>query len=142
MYRYFLLLLLSLFLISCSSDSLPKIKVKTLDNRGVYLSDYKGRRVLLYVWSKTCAGHSKDLALLSEMAEKKRDYLIISYAVAMEPQDVIRSYKDLGIRDNFLTLVDTEVKFNDHFPITFLPSSYIFDERGRFIKAYQGLHIP
>ncbi|MFN3871229.1 MAG: TlpA family protein disulfide reductase [Aquificaceae bacterium] len=142
MYKYLSSLLLSLFFFSCSGDTLPKIEVKTLEGKRVYLSQYKGKKVLLYVWSKTCAGHSKDLGLLSEIANKRKDYLVISYAVAMEIEDVRESYRQLGIRDNFLTLVDTEVKFNDYFPITFLPSTYIFDEKGKFVKAYQGLYVP
>lgn len=138
-YLAHILFLLPLFLISCTGESLPKIQVRTIDGKSVYLSDYKGKRILLYVWSKTCAGHSKDLKELSRLVEEKKDYLIISYAVAMEPKDVVDSYKDLNINPRFLTLVDTEVKFNDYFPITFLPSTFVFDEKGKFIKSSPGL---
>ncbi len=95
--------------------------------------------MLLYVWSRTCAGHSEHLKELNKLVESKRDYLIISYAVAMEPEDVKRSYKELGIKPRFLTLVDPAVKFNDYYPITFLPSTYIFDEKGRFVRSAPGL---
>ncbi|MFN4319315.1 MAG: TlpA family protein disulfide reductase [Aquificaceae bacterium] len=137
-----LLLFLSLLLISCSGDTLPKIEVKTLEGKRVYLSDYRGKKVLLYVWSRTCAGHSKDLGRLNQLTEEKRDYTIISYAVAMDIQDVISSYKELKLEPRFITLVDTEVRLNDSFPITFLPSTYIFDEKGRFIRSYPGLYVP
>ncbi|MFN3471993.1 MAG: TlpA family protein disulfide reductase, partial [Aquificaceae bacterium] len=73
---------------------------------------------------------------------EKRDYTIISYAVAMDIQDVISSYKELKLEPRFITLVDTEVRLNDSFPITFLPSTYIFDEKGRFIRSYPGLYVP
>lgn len=137
-----LLLFLSLLLLSCSGDTLPKIEVKTLEGKRVYLSDYRGKKVLLYVWSRTCAGHSKDLGRLNQLTEEKRDYTIISYAVAMDIQDVISSYKELKLEPRFITLVDTEVRLNDSFPITFLPSTYIFDEKGRFIRSYPGLYVP
>ncbi|MFN3976678.1 MAG: TlpA family protein disulfide reductase [Aquificaceae bacterium] len=137
-----LLLFLSLLLLSCSGDTLPKIEVKTLEGKRVYLSDYRGKKVLLYVWSRTCAGHSKDLGRLNQLTEEKRDYTIISYAVAMDVQDVISSYKELKLEPRFITLVDTEVRLNDSFPITFLPSTYIFDEKGRFIRSYPGLYVP
>ncbi len=121
---------------------MPRIQVKTLDGKAVYLSDYKGKRTLIYIWSRTCAGHSEHLKELNRIQEEKKGYLIISYAVAMEPEDVIKGYKELNIEPRFLTLVDTEVKFNDHFPITFLPSTYIFDEKGRLLKSYPGLQSP
>lgn len=141
MFKY-LLLLLSLLFISCSKDTLPKIEVKTIEGKKVYLSDYKGKKVLLYVWSRTCAGHSKDLGKLNQITEERKDYTIISYAIAMEKEDVIKSYKDIGIEPKFITLIDTEVRFNDHFPITFLPSTYLFDEKGKLIKSYPGLYVP
>ncbi|MCS7170793.1 MAG: TlpA family protein disulfide reductase [Aquificaceae bacterium] len=137
-----LIVLLPLLLLSCGDEKLPKIPVKTLDNKTVYLSDYRGKDVLLYVWSRTCAGHTKDLKKLTQIAEAKKDYTIISYAVAMETQDVVRSYKELGIDGGFVTLVDTGVRLNDHIPITFLPSTYLFDKRGRFLRAYPGLYTP
>lgn len=140
MFKY--ILLLSLLFFSCSKEVLPRIEVRTLDNKPVYLSHYKGKKVLLYVWSKTCAGHSQHLKELSLLAKEKKDYFIISYAIAMEVQDVIKSYNDLGIKDGFITLVDTKVSFDNHFNITFLPSTYIFDEKGRFVKSYPGLYVP
>ncbi|MEM2696178.1 MAG: TlpA disulfide reductase family protein, partial [Thermoproteota archaeon] len=123
----------------CSKETLPKIQVRTLEGKEVYLSDYKGQKILIYVWSRTCVGHSEHLRRLNDLQEKKKYYLIISYAVAMEPEDVKRSYKELGIKPRFLTLVDTAVKFNDYYPITFLPSTYIFDEKGRFVRSAPGL---
>lgn len=140
MFRYLILFLLPLFLISCTKEDLPKVPVRTLDGKTLYLSDYKGKKILLYIWSKTCAGHTTDLKELNRLVEERKDYMILSYAVAMEPEDVIESYRMLGIKPNFITLVDTEVKFNDHFPITFLPSTFVFDERGRFVKSSPGLN--
>jgi len=137
--RVFFLLPLFL-LLSCSRDTLPRVQVRDLEGRGVYLSDLKGRPIILYVWSRTCAGHSEHLKKLNRLVEEKKEYLIISYAVAMEPEDVLKSYRELNIEPRFLTLVDTEVRFNDHFPITFLPSTFIFDERGRFVRSSPGLN--
>ncbi|MCS7262615.1 MAG: TlpA family protein disulfide reductase [Aquificaceae bacterium] len=137
MYRLFGLIVF--FLLACDGNKLPKVQVRTIDDRKVYLSDYRGKPVLLYVWSKTCAGHTADLRRLSKILEGRPDYWVISYAVAMTPQEVRQSYAELGIEGNFLTLVDTEVRLNDHIPITFLPSTYLFDAQGRLLKVYPGL---
>ncbi len=141
MFKY-LALFLALFLFSCSKKELPNIKVKTLDNKDVYLSQYKGKKLLMYIWSRTCVGHAEHLKELSLLAKEKKEYSIISYAVAMGVEEVIKSYEDLGIKGDFITLVDTEVKFNDYYTIVFLPSTYIFDEKGKFIASYPGLYIP
>lgn len=133
-FRLFFTLLL---LFSCTQQSLPGIKVRDLEGRTVYLTELKGKKTLIYVWSKTCAGHSRDLRELNRLVGG--EYRIVSYAVAMDVEDVKRSYKELGIEPRFITLVDTEVKFNEYFPITFLPSTYLFDERGRFVRSVPGL---
>jgi peroxiredoxin len=133
------LILLFIILLSCSAkDTLPDITVKDIDGKSVNLGSYKNQKLVLYIWSRTCAGHTKDLKRLGDLAKMYPNYKIVSYAVAMETVDVVESYKQLGITPNFPTLVDTAVKFNDYFPITFLPSTYIFD-RGKLIASYAGL---
>lgn len=132
------LLLLFLLILSCFQRSgLPSIEVYTLDNEKVNLSDYSRGKVLIYVWSRTCSGHSRDLKELSRLVSK---YTVISYAVGMTPDEVKESYKQLGIRPNFLTLVDPAIKFNDYYPIVYLPSSYLF-ENGKLIRSGPGLIV-
>lgn len=134
------LLILLLLVLSCSSkDTLPDITVKDMKGKEVKLSSYKGKKTIIYVWSRTCAGHTKDLKKLSGLVNKHPDYRIISYAVAMDIKDVQQSYQQIGIKPNFITLIDPSVKFNDYFPITFLPSTYLFDSKGKLIASYAGL---
>jgi len=94
---------------------------------------------LLYVWSRTCAGHSRDLKLLNDFVQKYPEYWIVSYAVAMEPRDVKGSYRELGITPRFLTLIDTPIELDSYYPLIYLPSSYIFDRKGKFQKSFYGL---
>ncbi|MCS7284189.1 MAG: TlpA family protein disulfide reductase [Hydrogenobacter thermophilus] len=134
------LILLLLILLSCSAkDTLPDITVKDIDGKSVNLGSYKNQKLVLYIWSRTCAGHTKDLKKLGHLVKMYPNYKIVSYAVAMEAGDVVESYRQLGIAPNFLTLIDTAVKFNDYFPITFLPSTYVFDKGGKLIASYAGL---
>ncbi len=133
-------LFLLFLLISCSErDRIPPLSLETLDGGKVSLRQFKGKKVVLYVWSRSCAGHSEQLKLLNALSEKEKNLYIVSYAVAMVKEDVIKSYREIGIEPKFLTLLDPEVKFNDYYRILFLPSTYFFDERGKFIKAYPGL---
>jgi len=133
-------LFLILLFVSCTQrEVIPPLSLETLDGSKVSLNQLKGKKVVLYVWSRTCAGHSEQLKLLNELSEKRKDLYIISYAIAMVREDVIKSYRDIGISPKFLTVLDPEVKFNEYYRIVFLPSTYLFDERGRFIRAYPGL---
>ena len=129
-----------LLFVSCTQrEVIPPLFLETLDGSKVSLNQFKGKKILIYVWSRTCAGHSEQLKLLNELSEKRKDLYIISYAVAMVREDVVKSYRDIGISPKFLTVLDPEVKFNEYYRIVFLPSTYLFDERGKFIKAYPGL---
>jgi hypothetical protein len=131
---------LTLLFVSCTQrEVIPPLSLETLDGGKVSLNQFKGKKLILYVWSRTCAGHSEQLKLLNELSEKRKDFYVISYAVAMVREDVVKSYRDIGISPKFLTVLDPEVKFNEYYRIVFLPSTYLFDERGRFIKAYPGL---
>ncbi|ADC89182.1 alkyl hydroperoxide reductase/ Thiol specific antioxidant/ Mal allergen [Thermocrinis albus DSM 14484] len=129
-----------LFLWACSpKDSLPPVKVLDLKGRQVNLDSFRGRPVILYVWSRTCAGHATQLSLLHELAQRRKDLTVISYAIAMDPAAVSQSYLSLGLKPSFITLVDPEVKISEYYTITFLPSTFFFDERGRLVKIYAGL---
>ncbi len=131
---------LFLLLFSCSpKHELPPVKVRDLEGKEIRLESLKGKKTLLYVWSKTCAGHSRDLKKLNWLVQERMDYHIVSYAIAMEPQDVKESYEELGIDPSFITLVDTPAVFDDYYPIVYLPSTYMFDEKGRFVKSFYGL---
>lgn len=129
-----------LLFVSCTQrEVIPPLSLETLDGSKVSLNQLKGKKLILYVWSRTCAGHSEQLKLLNELSEKRKDLYIISYAVAMVREDVVKSYRDIGISPKFLTVLDPEVKFNEYYRIVFLPSTYLFDERGKLIKVYPGL---
>ncbi len=125
---------------SCQNiPTLPDITVRDIKGEKVKLIQYKGKKTIIYVWSRTCAGHTKDLKSLNRLVEEHPSYSIISYAVAMDVKDVIVSYRDLSIKPRFETLVDTSVEFNNYFPITFLPSTYVFDKDGKLLASYAGL---
>ena len=106
---------MTLLFVSCTQrEVIPPLSLETLDGSKVSLSQFKGKKIVLYVWSRTCVGHSEQLKLLNELSEKRKDL-------------------------RFITVLDPEVKFNDYYRIVFLPSTYLFDEKGRFIKSYPGL---
>ncbi len=140
MLKLLFLFFASLLLSSCTQkQEIPDIRVRDLEGKELSLTSLKGKPILLYVWSKTCAGHSKDLNRLNDLAKKHPNYWIVSYAVAMEPKDVKESYKELGIGPKFVTLIDTPIKFNDFYPLTYLPSSYFFDKKGVLERSSYGL---
>jgi len=132
---------IALFLaLSCGErQSIPPIIVKTLEGKKLSLKELRGKKVVIYVWSRTCVGHAKDLKLLNEISKSRKDLYVISYAVAMVKEDVIKSYKEIGIKPEFITLLDPEVRFNEYYKIVFLPSTFIFDEKGMFLGSYPGL---
>ena len=128
------------FALSCSQkQTIPPVKLQTLEGKQLSLKELKGKKVVIYVWSRTCVGHAKDLKLLNEISKKRKDLYVLSYAVAMVKEDVIKSYKEIGIKPDFITVLDPEVKFNEYYRIVFLPSTFIFDEKGVFIGSYPGL---
>ncbi len=108
------------------------MKLETLEGEKVNLRDFSGKPVLLYVWSGTCVGHTKDLKRLTEM--DLGNVRVISLAIGMEKEDVEKTYSQIGISPSYPTLLDKRIEISDHITLVFLPYTLLYDENGRLIK--------
>ncbi len=124
-----------MLLLSCSSQEigLPDLKLESTSGERVSLRSLLGKPVLLYIWSGTCVGHTKDLKRLAKM--NLQGVEVVSVAIGMEKKDVEGTYSQIGISSpNFRTLLDKKIEISDYITLVFLPYTLIYDERGRLTK--------
>lgn len=130
---------LFIFLASCS-ESVYDLKFKDLSGKEVSLYKYRGKKLVVYVWSGTCIGHTEDLKRLVEIyPELKKESELISIAVMMDTEDAEEVLKANGIEPNYPVLADPKGVFADKVTLIFLPATIIFDETGNMVENFPRL---
>ena len=134
-----ILIFLFMILISCT-ESVHEVKLKDTSGKSVPLSRFKGKPLVVYVWSGTCIGHTEDLKELVKLYRKVRERAeLISVAVMMGPEDVNTYLRKVGLDPNYPILADEKGEFAQKVTLLFLPATLIFDEDGKLVESYPGL---
>ncbi|HIP42589.1 MAG TPA: redoxin domain-containing protein [Aquifex aeolicus] len=95
------------------------------------------KRLLLYVWSGTCIGHTEDLKVLNSNYEKlTKDYHIVSVAIFMTPEGVKEFLQKVEINPKFPILADPKGNLTEIEKLIFLPATLIFDSEGKLLNNY------
>jgi len=134
-----ILVLLIILLSSCSSG-IYDLTFKDLSGEEVSLRQYRGKKLIVYVWSGTCVGHTEDLKRLVKIYPKlKGKSELVSIAVMMDSEDALQVLRSNGINPNYPVLVDPRGDFAEKVTLLFLPATIIFDERGEPVENYPRL---
>ncbi len=134
-----ILLVLFLMLTSCT-ESVHEVKLRDTSGRSVPLSQFRGKPLVVYVWSGTCIGHTEDLRELVKLYPKVRERAeLISVAVMMSPGDVESFLRKVELDPNYPILADEKGEFAQKVTLVFLPATLVFDEEGRLVESYPGL---
>ncbi len=134
-----ILLVLFLMLTSCT-ESVHEVKLRDTSGRSVPLSQFRGKPLVVYVWSGTCIGHTEDLRELVKLYPKVRERAeLISVAVMMSPGDVESFLRKVELDPDYPILADEKGEFAQKVTLVFLPATLVFDEEGRLVESYPGL---
>ncbi|GAB6065367.1 hypothetical protein JCM9492_04590 [Aquifex pyrophilus] len=130
-----------LLLISCSQETIYDINFFNLSGNPVKIKR-ENKKLLLYVWSGTCTGHTEDLRILNEVYKKLSErYNVVSVAVFMTPKDVRDFLKKEGINPRYPILSDPKGKLTEQVKLIFLPATLIFDESGKLLGNFPRLPL-
>ncbi|RLJ70798.1 peroxiredoxin [Hydrogenivirga caldilitoris] len=133
-----LLLLFTVLLLSCSSDHLYNLSLRSIDGKEIKLSQFRGKKFIVYVWSGTCVGHVEDLKRLT-VVYPELEVPLVSIAVMMDVQDVKEVLQKNNIKPNYPVLADPKGEFANKVTLLFLPATIIFNERGEVLKNFPQL---
>ena len=135
-----LFLVLLLFLFSCQKDSIYDLRLLDLSGKEANLSAYRGKPLIIYVWSGTCIGHTEDLKRLVKVKPKlSREVNLISIAVMMDEEDVKEVLNRNGIKPNFPIYADPKGVFSEKVTLIFLPATIKINGRGEVEGNYPKL---
>jgi peroxiredoxin len=118
-------------------DPAPELTFSTLDRGEIRLSDYRGKRVILFVWASWCACR-EHLAAWEAFYHRHRTEPFELIGIAMDGQgsDVARPFVEQA-RVTFPVAVDSVDCLWDQLGFDYIPSGYYVDERGviRYLKV-------
>jgi peroxiredoxin len=118
-------------------DPAPDFSLKSLDGRGLRLSDYRGKRVLLFVWAswENCR---EQLPTWQSFYQRHQGegFELISVAMDALGYGVVRPFVEKA-RATFPTVVDSADGLWDLYGFEIIPNGYYVDERGyiRYLKV-------
>ena len=132
------LILILLLLASSCTESFYDLELSDLEGKKVSMESFRDERLVVYVWSGTCLGHTEDLKRLSREAPNL-NFKVVTIAIMMDEGEVKKVLKENSIEPNYPVIVDPEGKFPKKVTLLFLPTTILFDRRGIPIKSYPGL---
>ncbi len=134
------LLFILLFILSCSESGVYDTELYNLNGRTLNLEKFRGKRLIVYVWSGTCIGHTEDLRRLTALYPKIKEKIeLISVAVMMDKDDVQTVLAQNKIEPNYPVYADPKGNFAGKVTLIFLPATLLIDEKGKVIKNYPRL---
>lgn len=120
--------------VSAASD----FALKDMDGKAHSLSAYKGKWVLVNFWATWCPPCLEEIPDLIVLHEKRKDLAVIGIAVDFESEKEVRRFVDDNLMSYPVVLGDERV-VKQFGRAEILPTTYIYDPNGKFVKMQRGL---
>lgn len=120
-------------------DSLPAFALADLEGRTRASGEWRGKVLLVDFWATWCAACRETIPALTRLQEKHGARGLSVVGVSLDKgaaSKVSRFAKKLKV--NYPVLLDPEDTLSRTFGFEGLPSLYLFDRKGRLIKALAG----
>ncbi|MEW5976104.1 MAG: redoxin domain-containing protein [Acidobacteriota bacterium] len=117
-------------------DPAPDFRLQSLDGTPLCLSDYRGKRVLLFLWASWCGCREQLVAWQSFYARhRETGFELIGVAMDAAYPDKARSYVE-SAKPAFANAIDSVEGLWDLLGFDLLPSGFYVDENGiiRYLK--------
>lgn len=115
----------------------PSFTLKNLNGKGVSLSDYKDKIVLINFWATWCGYCDKEMPDLQRLHEENEDLVVLAVDVR-ESKEEVESYIDKGKYD-FPVLLDENGGTSITYLVSAFPTSYFVDKNGILLGSVQGM---
>lgn len=111
----------------------PNFLLQTVDGKEVYLTDYKGKKVLLNFWASWCGPCKIEMPDMEkfhkDMREKGIEVVAINATASEQSPDHVKQFLQEN-KYTFPVLLDIQGQANATYQIMSIPTSFILDEKG------------
>ncbi|WP_396021850.1 TlpA disulfide reductase family protein [Bacillus cereus group sp. BfR-BA-01430] len=111
----------------------PNSLLQTIDGEEIYLSDYKGKKVILNFWASWCGPCKVEMPDIEKFYQDSKTDEIEIVAVNATPSEKDPNYVKQFLQENHYTfpvLLDIKGQANTAYQIVSLPTSFILDKKG------------
>ncbi len=118
----------------------PEFQLSSLSGNNVSLSDFKGRPVILFIWSTWCPYCVRELAYLEKVyADIRKNGLELLAIDSGEPKERVARYLS-GRKIDFPVLLDTDSRVSYAYNVIGIPTLILVDTQGKI--KFQGHGLP
>ena len=119
----------------------PDFTLKDLNFKEVSLADYKGKVVLLNIWSMTCPPCVDEVPYFENLYQAMKDekdfhLLTVNSNRGETHEDVSKFMKKMGL--NFQALIDTKKTVYKRYKLTGWPETFLIDRNGIIVEKFIG----
>jgi len=116
----------------------PNFTLKTLNNKTIKLSSYKGKVVYLDFWASWCKPCRKSFPVMRKLQRKykKQGLRVITINLDKDKKELKRFLREFRI--NFPVALDPRGKVARRYGVKAMPSSYLIDRKGRIRHVHLG----
>ena len=164
LYKYSLILLITLLAISISRSSLaalspeiseelkgkaaPDFSLYSIDKKEIKLADYKDKIVLINFFGTWCPPCRAQIVQLTKIYKKYKKNEVVILGVAADPliapksqEETLKDVKELKDKLNISYQVTVATKqFGKNYNFKGIPTTIFIDSNGRFVKTFYGYH--
>ena len=117
---------------------LTNFTLKTLNDRDVSLSDYRGKIVFLNFWATWCPPCRQEIPSMEKLYQKfkDKDFVILAASLREKAKTVKKFVKDYKL--TFPVLLDSKGKVGSAYLVTSIPTTYLINRQGEIIGRALG----
>src|SRR3974377_2046374 len=118
----------------------PEFELASLDGKGVRLSDFRGKAVLLNFWATWCSPCKVEMPWFVDLQKKYGNDGLVVVGIAMDDSEaskIAEFASEMGV--NYPVLLGTDNIAEDYGNVEFLPTSCYIDREGKIVGKGTGL---
>jgi thiol-disulfide isomerase/thioredoxin len=123
-----------------TGDIAPNFRLQLDDEQGLYLSDLKGRPILINFWATWCGPCRLEMPEIVRSANMGNDLLVIAVNVQEEPDPIAAFATDFHM--SMPIVRDVDAKIRDIYQVRGMPTTIFIDRDGKVAMYWEGVLTP
>lgn len=119
----------------------PEFALRTLDNRNLRLSEFRGEVVMINFWASWCGGCRQAMPALNALDEKYRRAGLVLLSINLDDEHHRALHMSQGLKLRFPVLWDQDKTVSRSYGVATLPLTVLIDREGRLRYAHTGYNL-
>lgn len=120
-----------------SGEPAPDIALSDLQGRQVRLADYQGQVVVLNFWATWCGPCVREMPMFQEYQDRYPNFVMLGVNEEESPEMVRQFFDQMGL--SYTILLDQKAEMGRALRVTYLPTTFIIDEKGEIRFRHYGI---